>query len=167
MTTPIRALCEKGTTLPPRFSGNCCTAVERPHVGVPKLLAFGRRETDGDCLTGARHTHISEDGDSRSRGDGFVWRFDFDDRAFAQPYFPCVYPQAVPVPLASVGIAIGTVAALQVTRVMAALLFELTPTDPITLGTVVIVLFGVALLASYLPARRATRVDPVISLRAE
>jgi len=69
--------------------------------------------------------------------------------------------------LSGVGIAIGLVAALQVTRVMAALLFELTPTDPITLGTVVIVLFGVALLASYLPARRATRVDPVISLRAE
>ena len=69
--------------------------------------------------------------------------------------------------LACLGIAIGLVAALQVTRLMATLLFELTPTDPITLGTVVIVLLGVALLASYLPARRATRVDPVVALRAE
>jgi predicted permease len=69
--------------------------------------------------------------------------------------------------LAGLGIAIGLAAALPATRLMAALLFELTPTDPITLGTVVIVLFGVALLASYLPARRATRVDPVVALRAE
>ena len=69
--------------------------------------------------------------------------------------------------LAGVGIAIGLVAALQLTKLMATLLFELTPTDPLTLGTVVIALFGVAMLASYLPARRATRVDPVIALRAE
>ena len=69
--------------------------------------------------------------------------------------------------LAGVGIAIGLVAALQLTKLMATLLFDLTPTDPLTLGTVVIALFGVAMLASYLPARRATRVDPVIALRAE
>ena len=69
--------------------------------------------------------------------------------------------------LAGLGIAIGVVAALQVTHVMATLLFELTPRDPITMGTVVILLFAVALLASYLPARRATRVDPAIALRAE
>jgi putative ABC transport system permease protein len=53
--------------------------------------------------------------------------------------------------LAGLGIAIGLVAALQVTRLMASLLFELKPTDPMTLGTVVIVLFRVVLLASYLP----------------
>jgi predicted permease len=69
--------------------------------------------------------------------------------------------------LASLGIASGLIAALPLTRLMATLLFELTPTDPITLGSVVIVLLGVALLASYLPARRATRVDPVIALRAD
>jgi ABC-type antimicrobial peptide transport system permease subunit len=69
--------------------------------------------------------------------------------------------------LAALGIGIGLVAALQMTQLMATLLFELAPTDPITLTTVVILLLGVALLASYLPARRATRVDPVIALRAE
>jgi ABC-type antimicrobial peptide transport system permease subunit len=69
--------------------------------------------------------------------------------------------------LAGLGIASGLIAALQLTRLMATLLFELTPTDPITLATVVIVLLGVALLAHYLLARRATRVDPVIALRAD
>src|SRR5437773_3148421 len=42
VTTPMRALCEKGRTCPALVRGNSLTAVERPHVGVPKLLVFGR-----------------------------------------------------------------------------------------------------------------------------
>jgi putative ABC transport system permease protein len=52
-------------------------------------------------------------------------------------------------------------------RVLASLLFKLSPTDPGTLGAVAVLLAAVALLASYLPARRATRVDPLVALRSE
>jgi predicted permease len=69
--------------------------------------------------------------------------------------------------LAGLGIAVGIVVSLQLTKVLSTLLFELTPTDPFTLAGVAVVLLGVALLASYLPARRASRVDPVVALRAE
>jgi ABC-type antimicrobial peptide transport system permease subunit len=65
------------------------------------------------------------------------------------------------------GLVVGLAAAVPMSRLMTTLLFELTPTDPVTLGTVVTVLFGVALLASYLPARRASRVDPRVALRAD
>jgi predicted permease len=66
-----------------------------------------------------------------------------------------------------VGASVGLVVALAGSRLLAALLFNVTPTDPITLGASSAVLFAVALVAAYLPARRATRIDPVIALRAE
>jgi putative ABC transport system permease protein len=69
--------------------------------------------------------------------------------------------------LASVGIAVGLAASLQLTKLLRTLLFELSPTDPITLAGVALVLLGVALLASYLPAWRASRVDPLAALKAE
>jgi putative ABC transport system permease protein len=65
------------------------------------------------------------------------------------------------------GIALGIVASIGVTRVMAAMLFGVSPTDPMTYVAVSAVLASVALVATYLPARRAARVDPVIALRAE
>jgi putative ABC transport system permease protein len=67
--------------------------------------------------------------------------------------------------LTVVGIGIGLAGAFGLTRLMRTLLFAVTPTDPITYVGIVLVLGAVALLASYLPARRATRVDPVIALR--
>jgi predicted lysophospholipase L1 biosynthesis ABC-type transport system permease subunit len=66
-----------------------------------------------------------------------------------------------------VGLAVGLVAALAVTRVLRALLFEVSATDPLTFFAVALLLGVVAFLASYLPARRAARVDPAIALRAE
>jgi ABC-type antimicrobial peptide transport system permease subunit len=69
--------------------------------------------------------------------------------------------------LAGVGIAIGLVAALAITRVMRALLYETSPTDPLTFATVVPVLGAAALLACWVPARRAMRADPIVALRCE
>ena len=69
--------------------------------------------------------------------------------------------------LALAGIAIGAAAALALTRLMRSLLFEIQPADPITFLSVSVLLAAVALLATYIPARRATRVDPLIALRTE
>jgi putative ABC transport system permease protein len=69
--------------------------------------------------------------------------------------------------LAAVGIAFGLVGAFGITRVIGTLLYDVTPTDPISFGLVAVVLAAVAAAASYLPARRATHVDPVVSLRGE
>ena len=67
--------------------------------------------------------------------------------------------------LAAVGIAIGLAAAYGLTQLMATLLYQVKPRDPVVFGGVALLLAAVALLASYLPARRALRVDPVVALR--
>ncbi|HEV3147812.1 MAG TPA: FtsX-like permease family protein, partial [Chthoniobacterales bacterium] len=67
--------------------------------------------------------------------------------------------------LTTAGIALGAIAALVLTRLMGNLLYQVSPRDPIAYGFALLVLLGVALLACFLPARRATRVDPVSALR--
>ena len=69
--------------------------------------------------------------------------------------------------LAGIGIAVGVAGALVLTRLMTALLFGVTPDDPVTFAWVVVALAGIAGLSAYLPARRATRIDPVMALRSE
>jgi len=69
--------------------------------------------------------------------------------------------------LAAVGMLIGAVASWALARTLTGLLYEVTSTDPLTFGVMLIVLTVVAAVAGYLPARRASRIDPMIALRAE
>ena len=69
--------------------------------------------------------------------------------------------------LGAAGLAIGLAGALAVTRVLDSLLFGVTASDPLTFAAVSAALIAVLLLAAYLPARRATRVDPIVALRAD
>lgn len=69
--------------------------------------------------------------------------------------------------LAVVGVAVGGVSAVGATRLMQAILFGVSPVDPLTYGVVGTGLVGIAMLATWVPARRAARVDPMVALRAE
>jgi len=69
--------------------------------------------------------------------------------------------------LVLVGLCIGVAAALVVTRWMSSVLFDVKPSDPLTFAAVAVLLTAVAFLASYIPARRAMRVDPMVALRYE
>jgi len=69
--------------------------------------------------------------------------------------------------LALAGAGIGLAGALGLTRLLSSLLYNVSPSDPLTLAMVCLVLLGVSALASYIPARRATRIDPIVALRYE
>ncbi|HEY6403127.1 MAG TPA: FtsX-like permease family protein, partial [Blastocatellia bacterium] len=69
--------------------------------------------------------------------------------------------------LVAVGVGIGLATALATTRMVSTLLFGLTPTDPLTIALATLLMIGVAAIAGYLPARRASRIDPLVALRCE
>jgi len=69
--------------------------------------------------------------------------------------------------LAGIGAVVGLAGAFATTRLLAGLVKEIEPNDPKTFGVVTMVLLAAALLAAYLPARRASRVDPMVALRAD
>jgi putative ABC transport system permease protein len=69
--------------------------------------------------------------------------------------------------VAAVGLVAGTLGALALTRVLRGLLFEITPTDPLSFAATACVLLAATLIASWIPARRATQVDPMVALRTE
>ncbi len=69
--------------------------------------------------------------------------------------------------LASLGLAVGVIGAVAATRLLTSMLFEVKPVDLMTYVSVTVLLAGVALLASYIPARRAAKVDPIVALRHE
>ena len=69
--------------------------------------------------------------------------------------------------LAGAGIVVGLIAAFGITRIMRGVLYGVGPGDPLTFAAVAVVLVAVAAIASWLPARRAANVDPVVALRAD
>jgi ABC-type antimicrobial peptide transport system permease subunit len=69
--------------------------------------------------------------------------------------------------VAAIGIAIGIAGTLALGKSISSLLFGIQPTDPVTLAAAILVQLAVMLLACYIPARRAMRVDPVVALRHE
>ena len=69
--------------------------------------------------------------------------------------------------LVGVGVGIGLGGSLALSRSIRSLLFEVGPGDPITLSTVTILLAGIALFACFIPARRATQIDPMIAFRCD
>jgi ABC-type antimicrobial peptide transport system permease subunit len=69
--------------------------------------------------------------------------------------------------LAVCGVCLGAVGSWAATRLLSTLLYKVSATDPLVFGSIAVLLLGVAMLASYLPARRAAKVDPVVALRSD
>ena len=67
----------------------------------------------------------------------------------------------------SIGLAVGLVAAVGLGRLLGSQLFEISPNDPLSLAGTALVLFAVALLASFVPARRAASIDPLLTMQAD
>jgi ABC-type antimicrobial peptide transport system permease subunit len=69
--------------------------------------------------------------------------------------------------LATAGLVIGLLGSFALTRLISKLLFGVAPTDPLTFASVSAILLGIGVLASWIPARRATRIDPIAALRSD
>ncbi len=110
---------------------------------------------------------------SSGRGAAWVWaQFLLMAVILALGAIPPVWPDwlrfaGLALVLAGIGVGIGLIGAFAVTRLMSSLLFEVSAVDPLTYAVVSLTLFGATVLACYVPALRATRVDPIGALRAE
>jgi ABC-type antimicrobial peptide transport system permease subunit len=69
--------------------------------------------------------------------------------------------------LAAAGVVVGVIASIAATRALVSMLYGVGPLDPVTFGAIGLLVAGIALLASYVPARRASRIDPMEALRVE
>ncbi len=152
--------------------GLCVTARHQDYV----KSALAGWDDDGPCTVIGHKRRLNASGAAFVNGTAAHGE-DFDDTFEGGP----VHAGAVIVPavlaacerhkpdgrMALIGIAVGIAGALGLSRLIANLLFGVGATDPLTFAGVAIGLLGVALLASYIPARRATRVDPMIALRGE
>ena len=180
--TSVRALQVRSSVPPERLLAPVQAEIHKLAPDLPVTEAKTMKQSIGDDLLEYRLGAGSGCGDGRdwidAGGHRDLWhrfllgcpahprnRHPYGARGSARDVMRLILQQGVR--MVVIGLAVGLLAALGITRVMTGLLVGVSPSDPLTYATVALVLSAVALLACWLPARRATRVDPGVALRYE